>query len=67
MSEILINESELSSYLERVKGEQKVKIIVGKALITSCIPVIKKYNYALVDAEDLPNDYFKLTLEYRGS
>ncbi|AWR99146.1 hypothetical protein [Metallosphaera hakonensis] len=66
MSEIVTNEKDLASLLEKRKGESRITIVVDRPLLTVCIPVIKKYDYALIDAEDLPNNYFKLILEYRG-
>ncbi|ABP94720.1 hypothetical protein MsedC_0555 [Metallosphaera sedula] len=66
MSEIVTNERDLASLLEREGGKPRLTIVVDSGLITTCIPVIKKYNYALIDAEDLPNGFFKLTLELRN-
>ncbi|MCG3109801.1 hypothetical protein L3N51_02097 [Metallosphaera sp. J1] len=66
MSEIVSNERDLSSLLEREKGKPRITVVVDRTLITTCIPVIKKYSYALIDAEDLPNGFFKLTLEFRN-
>jgi hypothetical protein len=28
--------------------------------------IANKYGYSIIDGEDLPSGYFKLTLEYRG-
>ncbi|AEB95653.1 MAG: hypothetical protein QXR57_06800 [Metallosphaera sp.] len=67
MPDIVTDEKGLVSFLASHKGEDRLTVVINEAVLRVLIPVIRKYDYALIDAEDLPNKFFKLTLEYRST
>jgi hypothetical protein len=68
MSEILDNEGDLSTFLEAQEKlrAQKIEIVIPEKLLEDSPYISKKYGYSIIDGEDLPNGYIKLTLVYRG-
>lgn len=65
MSEIVTNERELSSLLERESGKVRINVVVTGSLLERCVSVFQRFGYAVIDGEDLPNGYFKIVAELR--
>ncbi len=67
MSELIQSEEELRSYLQAKEalGAEKVEIVVTESVLEASPEIARKYNYSIVDGEDLPNGYVKLYLVYR--
>ncbi len=67
MSEILDNEGDLRTFLESQEKlrTQKLEIVIPEKLLENSPYISKKYGYSIIDGEDLPNGYIKLTLVYR--
>ncbi|EHP70880.1 MAG: hypothetical protein RXS23_01960 [Metallosphaera yellowstonensis] len=65
MSEVVDNEKELSSLLDREAGKRRISVVITGVLLERCIPIFQKYGYAVIDGEDLPNGYFRITAELR--
>jgi hypothetical protein len=46
MSEVVDNEKELSSLLDREAGKRRISVVITGVLLERCIPIFQKYGYA---------------------
>lgn len=68
MTEVITNVGDFRSFLERQEslGVKNLEVVVSEEVLEKSPEIANKYGYSIIDSEDLPNGYFKLTLEYRG-
>ncbi|BDC18429.1 hypothetical protein [Acidianus sp. HS-5] len=68
MTEIITNIGDLRDFLEEQEnlGVKNLEIVISENVLERSPEIANKYGYSIIDGEDLPNGYFKLTLEYRG-
>ncbi|ARM74920.1 hypothetical protein [Acidianus manzaensis] len=65
MVNILENKGDLRNFIQENLGKEKIEVIISSSVLESSPEIVGKYGYSIIDGEDLPNGYFKLTLEYR--
>jgi len=68
MTEIITNIGDLREFLEKQEslGVKNLEIDISADVLEKSPEIANKYGYSIIDGEDLPSGYFKLTLEYRG-
>ncbi|AWR96439.1 hypothetical protein DFR86_01995 [Acidianus sulfidivorans JP7] len=65
MVNIVENEGDFKNFIQENLGKERIEVIVSSSVLEASPEIANKYSYSIIDGEDLPNGYFKLTLEYR--
>lgn len=65
MVNVIENDASLKSFIQENLGKATLEVIITENVLEKAPEIVNKYGYSIVDGEDLPNGYFKLTLVKR--